>query len=102
LRQQLSLLLGVGNFPEAIAIWKATSLESADSPIRETLLAALSASAADDLFSKTRWRGLWLTEQMQPMITSEAMFDPPVSLGMLRLDTQLALAGSEERKVVCP
>ena len=27
------------------------------------------------------------------MITSEAMLDPAVSLGMLRLDTQLALAG---------
>jgi hypothetical protein len=34
------------------------------------------------------------------MITSEAMLDPAVSLGMLRLDTQLALAGSDERKVV--
>ena len=33
---------------------------------------------------------------MQPMITSEAMLDPAVSLGMLRLDTQLALAGSDE------
>ena len=99
-RQQLSLLLRVGNLPEAIAIWKTTTAEAANSPIRETLLAALSASAADDLFSKTRWRGLWLTEQMQPLITSEAMLDPAVSLGMLRLDTQLALAGSDERKVV--
>jgi hypothetical protein len=34
------------------------------------------------------------------MITSEAMLDPAVSLGILRLDTQLALAGSDERKVV--
>ena len=100
LSEELSLLLRAGNFPEAIAIWNATSAEAADSPIRRMLLAALSASAADDLFSDTRWRGLWLTEQMQSMITSEAMLDPAVSLGMLRLDTQLALAGSDERKVV--
>src|SRR5271166_4934539 len=100
LPEKLSLLLRVGNFPEAIAIWNATSAEAADSPIREMLLAALSASAADDLFLKTRWRGLWLTEQMQSMITSEAMLDPAVSLGMLRLDTQLALAGSDETEVV--
>jgi hypothetical protein len=37
---------------------------------------------------------------MQSMITSEAMVDPMVSLGMLRLCTQLALAGSDETKVV--
>jgi tetratricopeptide (TPR) repeat protein len=64
------------------------------------LLAALSTSAADDLFLDTRWRGLWLTEQMQSIITSEAMLDPAVSLGMLRLVTQLALAGSDDKKVV--
>jgi hypothetical protein len=34
------------------------------------------------------------------MITSEAMLDPAVSLGILRLDTQLALAGSDETNVV--
>jgi hypothetical protein len=34
------------------------------------------------------------------MITPEAMLDPTVSLGMLRLDTQLALAGSDDKKVV--
>src|SRR5271165_4292311 len=90
LTEELSLLLRAGNFPEAIAIWKATSTEAAVLPIRRMLLAALSASAADDLFLKTRWRGLWLTEQMQSMITAEAMLDPAVSLGMLRLDTQLA------------
>jgi ABC-type transporter Mla subunit MlaD len=33
------------------------------------------------------------------MITSEAMLDPAVSLCMLRLDNQLALAGSDEAKV---
>jgi hypothetical protein len=32
-------------------------------------------------------------EHIPQMITSEAMLDPAVSLGMLRLDTQLALAG---------
>jgi WD domain, G-beta repeat len=100
LPEELFLLLRANNCPEAIAIWKATSAEAADSTIRRMLLAALSASAADDLFSKTRWRGLWLTEQIQSMITSEAMLDPAVSLGMLRLDTQLALVGSDETKVV--
>jgi hypothetical protein len=54
LPQELSFLLRTGNFPEAIAIWNATSAEAADSPIREMLLAALSASTADDLFLKTR------------------------------------------------
>jgi hypothetical protein len=34
------------------------------------------------------------------MITPEAMLDPTVSLAMLSLDTQLALAGSADRKVV--
>jgi hypothetical protein len=102
LRQQLSLLLRVGNFPEAIAIWKTTSAEAADSPIREMLIAALSAFAADDLILNTRWRGLWLTEQTKGMITPEAMLDPAVSLGILLLDTQLALAlaGSDETDVV--
>jgi len=85
LSEALSLLLQAGNFPEAIAIWKATSTESADSPTRRILLAALSASAADDLFLNTRWRGVWLTEQIQSMITSEAMLDPAVSLGILGL-----------------
>jgi hypothetical protein len=99
LPEELSLLLRVGNFPEAIAIWKTTSAEAADSPIRRMLLAAISASAADDLFLKTQWRALWLTEQMQSMITSEAMLDPAVSLGLLRLDTQLDLA-DDEREVV--
>ena len=94
------LLLRAGNFPEAIAIWNATSAEAADSPTREMLLAALSASAADELLSNTRWRALWLTEQMQSIITSEAMLDPAVSLGILHLDTQLALAGSDERQAV--
>jgi hypothetical protein len=100
LREQLLLLLRAGNFPEAIAIWNATSAEAADSPIREMLLAALSASAADALLSNTRWRALWLTEQMQSIITSEAMLDPAVSLGILQLDTQLDLAGSDDRQVV--
>jgi hypothetical protein len=100
LPEELFLLLRANNCPEAIAVWKPTSAEAADSPIRRILLAALSASAADDLLSNTRWRALWLTEQMQSIITSEAMLDPAVSLGMLRLDTQLALAGSDERKVV--
>jgi len=100
LREQLSLLLRAGNFPEAIAIWKAASAESTNLSNRKILLAALSASAADDLLSNTRWRGLWLSEQMQSIITSEAILDPAVSLGMLRLDTQLVLAGSDERKVV--
>jgi len=100
LPEELFLLLRADNFPEAIAIWKATSADAAGSPIRRMLLVALLASAADDLFSKTWWRGLWLTEQMQSMITSEAMVDPAVSLGMLRLATQLTLAGSDETKVV--
>jgi hypothetical protein len=100
LQKQLSLLLRAGNFPEAIAIWKAAPAESTNLSNRKILLAALSASAAADLFSKTTWRSLALTEQMQSMITSEAMLDPAVSLGMLRLDTQLDLAGSDERKVV--
>jgi Tol biopolymer transport system component len=100
LREQLLLLLHAGNFREAIAFYKATSTQDADSPVRELLLLALSASAADDLFSNTTWRGLWLTEQMQAMITPEAMLDPAVSIGLLRLDTQLALAGSDDKKVV--
>jgi hypothetical protein len=100
LREELSLLLRAGSFSEAIAIWKATSAEAADSPIRCMLLADLSVSAANDLLTKAPWRGLWLTEQIQSMITSEAMLDPAVSLGMLRLDTQLALVGSDEREVV--
>jgi hypothetical protein len=100
LPERLSLLLRAGNFTEAVAIWKATSAESADSPIRRMLLAALSASAADDLFLNTHWRGLWLTEQMQSMITPEAMVDPAVSLATLRLGTQLALVGSDDRQVV--
>ena len=98
--EELFLLLRANNFPEAMAIWNATSTEAADSSIRRMLLAALSASAASDLSSNTRWRGLWLAEQMESMITSEAMLDPAVSLGMLRLDTQLDLAGSDERRVV--
>jgi WD40 repeat protein len=100
LAEQLSLFLRAGSFPEAVAIWNATSEKAADSPSRRMLLAALSATAADDLFSNTTWRGLWLTEQMQSMITSESMLDPAVSLGMLRLDIQLALAGSDETEVV--
>jgi WD domain, G-beta repeat len=100
LTEELSLFLHAGNFPQAIANWNATSAEAAESPIRRMLLAALSASAANDLFLHTRWRGLWLIEQMQSMITSEAMLDPAVSLGMLRLVTQLALAGFDETKVV--
>lgn len=36
---------------------------------------------------------------MQSMITSEAMLDPAVSLGILQLDTQLDLAGSDDRQV---
>jgi len=100
LPEELALFLRAGNCPEAIAIWKDTPTDAADSPIRRMLLVALSASAADDLFSKTNWRGLWLTEQMQSMITSKEMLDPAVSLGMLRLDTQLDLIGSDERKVV--
>jgi hypothetical protein len=100
LAEELYLLLRAGNFPEAIAIWKANSTEAADSPIRKMLLATLSASAADDLFSNNIWRGLWLTEQIESMLTSEAMRDPAVSLGMLRLGTQLILAGSDESKVV--
>ena len=64
------------------------------------LLIALSTCAADDLFLNTRWRGLWLTEQIQAIITSEAMADPAVSLAMLRLYTQLALDGSDDREVV--
>jgi hypothetical protein len=100
LLEKLLSLLRAGNSSEAIAIWKAAPAEAGDSPIRRMLLAALSASAADDLFSKIRWRGLWLTEEMQSMITSEAMVDPAVSLGMLRLGTQLAFGGSDETKVV--
>src|SRR5208282_4482411 len=100
LAEELSLFLHAGNFPEAIAIWKAAPAGVAGLPIRQMLLAALSASAADDLFSNTTWRGIWLTEQIQSIITSEAMLDPAVSLGMLRLDTQLDLAGSDEAKVV--
>ena len=99
LREQLSLLLRAGNLPGALAIWKGAPAEAADSPIRRMLLAALSASAADDLLSNSRWRALWLTEQIQSMITSEAILDQAVSLGMLRLDTQLALAGSDETEV---
>jgi hypothetical protein len=68
--------------------------EPADFPIRRILIAALSASAAEDLFLNTRWRGLWLAEQIEAMITPEPMANPAVSLAMLRLDTQLALAGS--------
>jgi hypothetical protein len=100
LSEALSLLLHAGNFSEAIAIWKAAPEESTDLSNRKILLAALSTSAADDLFSKTTWRGLALTEQIQSIMTSAAMVDPAVSLGMLRLDTQLALAGSDETKVV--
>jgi hypothetical protein len=37
---------------------------------------------------------------MQSMITSEAMLDPAVSLGMLRLDTQLDLAASDDRQLI--
>ena len=99
LPEELFLLLHAGNFPEAIAIWKARSIEAADSPIREMFLAGLSASAADDLFFNTRWRALWLIEQIQSMMTAEAMLDPAVSLGMLRLDTQLALASSDDMEV---
>jgi hypothetical protein len=100
LREQLLLLLRAGNFAEALAIWKAAPAEAADPPIRRMLLADFSASAADDLFLKTRWRGLWLIEQIQSMITAEAMLDPAVSLGLLRLDTQLDLAGSDQTQVV--
>jgi hypothetical protein len=34
------------------------------------------------------------------MITSEAMLDPAVSLGILRLDTQLDLAGSDDTQLI--
>jgi hypothetical protein len=37
---------------------------------------------------------------MQSMMTSEAMLDPAVSLGTLRLGVELALAGSDDRQVV--
>jgi WD40 repeat protein len=99
LREQLSLLLRAGNLPEAVAIWKATPAEAADPAIRRLLLADLSVSASDDLLSNTSWRALWLTEQIQAIITPEAMLDPAVSLGMLRLGTRLTLAGSAETKV---
>jgi hypothetical protein len=100
LSEALSLLLYAGNYPEAIAIWKAASAGFTDLSNRKILLAALSSYAADDLFSHTDWRAFWLTEQIQTMITPESMLDPAVSLGMLRLSTQLALAGSDERKIV--
>ena len=93
LSEELCLLLRTGNCAGAIAIGNGTLAEAADLPIRGMLLAALSASAADDLFSNTTWRGIWLTEQMEPMITSEAMLDPAVSLGMLHLGTQFKAVG---------
>jgi Flp pilus assembly protein TadD len=37
---------------------------------------------------------------MQSMMTSEAMLDPAVSLGTLRLSVELALAGSDDRQVI--
>jgi hypothetical protein len=99
LPEELFLLLRAGNYPEAIAIWKATSAEAADSLARRRLLAALSASAADDLLSNTRWRAIWLTEQIESIITSESMLDPAVSLGVLRLCIQLDLATSADRQL---
>jgi hypothetical protein len=96
LREKLSLLLRAGNLPGAVAIWKAAPAESADSATLRLLLAAVSVSAANDLFLNTHWRGLWLTEQMQPIITSQAMLDPAVSIGMLRLSTQLILLGADD------
>ena len=95
------MLLRAGNFPGAVAIWKATPAEAADPAIRRLLLADLSVSASDDLLSNTSWRALWLTEQIQAIIiiTPQAMLDPAVSLAMLRLGTRLTLAGAAETKV---
>jgi WD40 repeat protein/class 3 adenylate cyclase len=96
LSEELCLLLRADNCPEAIRIWNTAPPEALDLATREMLLTALLASAANDLSSSITWRGLWLTEQVQSMITPDAMLDPAVSLGMLQLDTQLAFAGSGE------
>src|SRR5262249_16263553 len=62
-------------------------------------LAGLCARAADDLASATRWRGLWLVRQIQSVLTKEAMIDPAVSLGVLRLSTQLAVLGANDAEI---
>ena len=86
--EELPLFLHAGNCPGAIALWNARPAEAADLSMREELLASLSAFAADDLLRKITWRGIWLTEQIEAILSSEAMLNPAVSLGMLRLSTQ--------------
>jgi hypothetical protein len=53
-------------------------------------------SAAEDLSSVTRWRGLWLVRKIQSILTPETLADPAVSLGILRLGTQLVFLGAAD------
>jgi hypothetical protein len=100
LSEKLCLLLRAGNCAEAITIWNTAPAEALDLATRQMLLTGLLASAANDLSSSTTWRGLSLTKQIQLMLTPDAMTDPAVSLGMLQLDTLLAIAGSGEVALV--
>ena len=91
--------LRAANHSSAVAVWNAALPKSADASARGLLLGVLCASAADDLSSAARWRGLWLVRQIQSILTQEAMADAAVSLGMLRLGTQLALLGADDAEI---
>jgi hypothetical protein len=52
-REQLSLLLRAGNFPEAIAVWKAAASEGANLPIRRMLLVEACTPDRIPLLQKT-------------------------------------------------
>ncbi|MBV9491174.1 MAG: WD40 repeat domain-containing protein [Verrucomicrobia bacterium] len=99
LAEELRLLLRAANFAEALAIWKAAPAPPENSPLHRMLLATLSVSAADDVSARISWRGLWLTETVQSLVTAQTMQDPAVSLAMLRLSTQLALAGADDPQI---
>lgn len=86
------MLLRSAKYSNAVEVWNAALPKAADLSARCLLLASLCASAADDLSFNVQWRGLWLTQQVQLVLTPKAMADAAVSLATLRLATKLVLA----------
>jgi WD40 repeat protein len=96
LEEEVSLLLRAGNLQGAILVWNDVPSGSASLQARRMLLENLCASAADDLPFAARWHALWLSQRIQSILTPEAMIDPAVSAAMLRLESQLVLAGADD------
>ena len=97
----LVILLRADNFPSAASLWSVRAAETPnDATLRKVFLAAACARATDDLKNDRRWRGLWLTSQLTSALTSEALAEPPVSLGALELATVLATADPADAELV--